>query len=57
MNLCPNLQSDLDLRIRDHCYGTRGNGVYAVYHFPKWKILGLITNINLSLLGINYMLN
>ena len=34
INICPNLQSDLDLRIRDHCYGTRGNGVYAV-PFPR----------------------
>ena len=34
MNICPNLQCDLDLRIRDHCYGTRSNGVYAV-PFPR----------------------
>ena len=34
MNIYPNLQCDLDLRIRDHCYGTRGNGVYAV-PFPR----------------------
>ena len=33
-NICPNLQSDLDLRIRDRCYSTRGNGVYAV-PFPR----------------------
>ena len=34
MNICPNLQSDLNLRIRDHFYDTRGNGVYAV-PFPR----------------------
>ena len=34
MNTCPNLESDLDLRIRDHCYNTKGNGLYAV-PFPR----------------------
>ena len=51
MNICPNLQSDLDLKIRDHCYGTRGNGLY-VMPFPR-----LITNINFLLLGISYLLD
>ena len=34
LNICPSLQSTLDLQIRDHCYGTRGNGLYVV-PFPR----------------------
>ena len=34
LNICPSLQSTLDLRIRDHCYHTRGNDLYVV-PFPR----------------------
>ena len=29
MNVCPSLQSELDLQIREHSYSTRGSGTYV----------------------------
>ena len=34
MNVCPSLQSDLDLQIIEHSYSTRGSGTYVV-PFPR----------------------
>ena len=57
MNVCPSLQSDLDLQIREHSYSTRGSGTYVV-PFPRVEFaLKLIISTNLFVRGITCLKN